>query len=191
MRLFPATIAALALCTTAASAQTAPAPPPPPLAVANPSYTTLVLELDVARPAAQVWARVGKYCAIGEWFGVTCAITSTGDADRLGAVRLLNGVTIEMLVAKTALSYTYTQPVRAGVPYNAYHGTLEVQPVTATTSKLVYSFFYDVSMLADDAARAAERTNRTNRFMGGMRNMKILAEGGTLPPPAPAAPPAR
>ena len=28
-------------------------------------------------------------------------------------------------MAKTELSYTYTQPVRDGVPYNAYHGTLE------------------------------------------------------------------
>jgi hypothetical protein len=180
------TAAVFVLAVSAVSAEAAAPPAPAPLAVPNPNYATLVLEVDVARPAAQVWARVGKYCAIAEWFSVTCAISS-GTEGELGAVRVLNGSTIEMLVARTDLSYTYAQPVRVGVPYNAYHGTLEAKPVTATTSKLVYSFFYDVSMLADDAARAAERTNRSNRFNGALRNMKTLAEGGTLPAAAPAA----
>lgn len=175
--------AGAALFTSAAQAQQA-APPPP--AIANPRYTTMVLEIDVNRPAAQVWARVGKYCDIAEWFRVTCAITSGADG-QLGAVRVLNGTTIEMLVGKTDLSYTYTQPVRTGVPFNAYHGTLEAKPLTPNTTRLVYSFFYDTSMLADDAARAAEQQNRRGRFMPALQNMKILAEGGTLPPaPAPA-----
>ena len=78
--------------------------------------------------------------------------------------------------------------MRAGVPFNAYHGTVEAKPVTATSSKLIYSFFYDNSMLASDAARATEATNRRTRFQGALDNMKILAEGGTLPP---APPPAR
>jgi hypothetical protein len=176
--------AGAALFASAAQAQQAAAPPPP--AIANPRYTTLVLEIDVNRPAAQVWARVGKYCDIAEWFRVTCAITSGKDGE-VGAVRVLNGVTIEPLVGKTDLSYTYTQPVRTGVPFNAYHGTLEAKPVTARTSKLIYTFFYDTSMLADDAARTAELANRRGRFMTALQNMKILAEGGTLPPPpAPA-----
>ena len=166
----------------AATAVLARAPPPPPVAIPNPAYTTMVLELSVDRPAAAVWARVGKFCDIREWLRNTCAITS-GTEGRLGAVRsLANGAVIEMMVGRTDLSYTYTQPVRVGVPFNAYHGTLEVKPVTATTSKLVYSFFYDTSMLADDKARAAEAAARRTRFMGGLQNMKILAEGGTLPP---------
>jgi hypothetical protein len=157
---------------------------PPPLAIPSPTYTTMVLEVNVNRPAKAVWARIGKYCDIAEWLRVTCVISS-GKADELGAVRQLNGgVTIEMLVAKTDLSYTYTQPVRVGVPYNVYHGTLEAKPLTATTTKLIYSFFYDNSMLARDAARAAEATNRRARFGGALDIMKILAEGGTLPPPA-------
>jgi hypothetical protein len=83
------------------------------------------------------------------------------------------------------LSYTYTQPVREGRPYNLYHSTLEARPVTATTSKLVYTLFFDNSMLADDAAREADKTRRTTQFTQALQNMKILAEGGTLPP-APA-----
>ena len=180
---------ALAAAPALAQAPAAPAPPAP-FAIPNPTYTTLVLEVSVNRPAKAVWARIGKFCDIGEWLRTTCTISS-GKAGELGAVRQLNGgVTTEMLVAKTALSYTYTQPVRAGVPFNAYHGTVEAVPVTATTSKLTYSFFYDNSMLASDAARATEAANRRARFGGALQNMKILAEGGTLPPAPPPAPPA-
>src|SRR5687768_18263557 len=166
----------------------APAPPaqgapaaPVSVAVANPTYTSIVLETTVNRPAAEVWKRVGKYCDIGEWLRVACTITAGKDGE-VGAVR---SVVNEVLVGKTELSYTYTQPVVAGRPYNLYHGTLEARPVTATTSKLVYTLMWDNSMLADDAARERNKAQRTTTFTTALENMKILAEGGTLPP-APA-----
>ena len=58
---------------------------------------------------------------------------------------------------------------------------LQARPVTATKSKLVYTLVYDNSMMADDAAREADRARRTATFMMALGNMKILAEGGTLP----------
>ena len=70
-------------------------------------------------------------------------------------------------------------------PYNMYHGTLEVRPVTPTTSKIVYTLMFDNSMLADDAARKADIERRTTTFNRALQNMKTLAEGGTLPPPKP------
>src|SRR6478672_5313476 len=169
---------ALACLTQIASSQ---APAPAPLAIPNPTYISIPLEIMVNKPAAEVWKRVGKYCDIGEWLRVPCTITSGKDGE-FGAVR---SVASEILVGKTDLSYTYTQPVRDGRPYNLYHGTLEARPVTATTSKLVYNLFFDNSMLADDAARERDKTRRTAQFTTAMENMKILAEGGTLPP-APA-----
>ncbi len=164
----------------------APAPPaqgaaPVSSAVANPTYVTILMEIDVNRPAAEVWKRVGKYCDIGEWFRLNCTITSGKDGE-VGAVR---SVANEVLVGKTELSYTYTQPVAPNRPYNLYHGTLEARPVTATTSKLVYTLMYDNSMLADDAAREQDKERRRTQFTGALENMKILAEGGTLPPAAP------
>jgi len=150
-------------------------------AVANPTYVTIFLEINVNKPAAEVWARVGKYCDIGEWLRVPCTITSGKDGE-VGTVRSIGR---EILVGKTDLSYTYTQPVTAGRPYDLYHGTLEVKPLTATTSKIVYTLVYDNSMMADDAAREADKTRRRNQFQTAIENMKILAEGGTLPP-APA-----
>ena len=136
------------------------------------------LEIAVNRPAAEVWKRVGKFCDIGEWLRIPCTITSGTDGE-FGAVR---SVANEVLVGKTELSYTYTQPVREGRPYNLYHGTLEARPVTATTSKLVYTLFFDNSILADDAARAQDKERKITQFTRALENMKILAEGGTLPP---------
>ena len=177
-------VGALVLTCMAAPA-TAQAPAAPAAAdatvVANPTYTSIEMEMAVNRPAADVWRRIGKYCDIGEWFRIPCTITAGKDGE-FGAVR---SVANEVLVGKTELSYTYTQPVRAGRPYNLYHGTLEARPVTATTSKLVYTLVYDNSMLADDAARERDRTQRRTQFMTALENMKILAEGGTLPPAPP------
>src|SRR5262245_5166264 len=163
------------------TAQT-PAPTPQAAtgpAVASPTYTSIPLEIVVNRSAADTWKRVGKFCDIGEWFQIPCTITSGKDGE-FGAVR---SVANEVLVGKTELSYTYTQTVRNDRPYNLYHGTLEARPVTATTSKIVYTLFFDNSMLPDDAARATDKERRTATFTRALQNMKTLAEGGTLPPP--------
>jgi hypothetical protein len=171
---------AVGCLTVVAGAQT-PAPAPPPYAVPNPTYISIPLEMAVNRPAADVWKRVGKFCDIGEWLRIPCSITSGKDGE-FGAVRSVAG---EILVGKTELSYTYTQAVRTDRPYNLYHGTLEARSVTPTTSKLVYTLVFDNSMLADDAAREKDRAQKTGTFTQALANMKILAEGGTLPP-APA-----
>lgn len=155
------------VCAGGAAAQDAP----------TPTYTSIPLEIDVSRPAAEVWARVGKFCDIGEWLQIPCTITS-GEDGEVGAVRSVAG---EVLVGKTQLSYTYAQTPRADRPYDLYHGTLEARPVTPTTSKLVYTLMFDNSMLPDDAAREADRARRTATFTRALQNMKLLAEGGTLP----------
>ena len=171
-------LAAMVLVLGGAATVSAQGQAPPPLAVPNPHYVSIPMEIAVNRPAAEVWKRIGKYCDIGEWLRLPCTITSGQDGE-VGAVR---SVANEILVGKTELSYTYTQPVREGRPYDAYHGTLEARPVTATTSKIVYTLFFDNSMLADDAARERNIAARKTTFMNALENMKILAEGGTLPP---------
>jgi hypothetical protein len=146
--------------------------------VANPTYTSSLMEGDVNRPVAEVWTRVGKFCDIGEWLQVPCTITSGRDGE-IGTVRSIGR---EILVGKTDLSYTYTQPVTEGRPYILYHGTLEAKPVTVTTSKLL-SLMWDYSTCADDAARERDKAQRRQTFQNALNN--ILAEGGTLPPGRP------
>jgi hypothetical protein len=173
---------------TALSAQqpAAPAarPAPAPLQVPNPHYVSVPMQIDVNGPVDKVWARVGKYCDIGEWGIPGCKLLS-GDGD-FGTVR---SIANEILVAKTQYSYTYTQPVREGVTYNMYHGTLEARALTPTTTRVFYTLLFDNSMLADDAAREKDIANRRTRFTKMLQNLKTLAEGGTLPPGSLAAPP--
>jgi Polyketide cyclase / dehydrase and lipid transport len=162
-----------------------PAPTgPAPLQVLNPTYVTIPMEITVNKPVKDVWARIGKYCDIAEWFQIAAGCTMTsGKEGEVGSVR---SVGAEILVAKTEYSYAYTQPVREGRLYNLYHGNLEARPIDAKTTKLLYTLVYDVSLVAgDEAARTADVERRRTAFTGALKNMKILAEGGTLPPPAP------
>ena len=145
-------------------------------AFAQPEYTTIELEIDVDRPAEEVWAKVGGYCDIENWIAnLDCEITS-GDGD-MGTVRVLaGGRVVEILVAQTELSYGYTQPAVEGQFYNLYHGFMEARPVTADTSKILYTLVYDVSNLADQAARDADIARRRGMFENALANMKALAE---------------
>ena len=167
---------------TAANAHAqAPAQGDSTIVVEKPNYVTIALETTVNKPVADVWKRIGGYCTIGDWLQIAagCKILS-GTDNEVGAVRSVAG---EVLVGKTQYSYTYTQTVRAGRPYNLYHGTIEARAVSPTTTKLLYTLIYDNSMLPDDAAREKDKASRTAAFTRALSNMKTLAEGGTLPPP--------
>jgi hypothetical protein len=144
---------------------------------AEPEYTTIKLEIDIAKPAKEVWAKVGGYCDISKWLNnVDCMITS-GDGG-MGTVRVLAGGRVtEILVAQTELSYGYTQPAREGQFYNLYHGFMEARPVSATSSKMLYTLTYDVSNLADKAAKDADIARRRTMFQTAIENIKKLAEG--------------
>ena len=142
---------------------------------AEPEYTTIELSIDIAKPAKDVWAKVGGYCDIAQWLNVDCTITS-GDGG-MGTVRVLAGGRVtEILVAQTELSYGYTQPAREGQFYNLYHGFMEARPVTDRTSKMLYTLVYDVSDKADQAAKDADIARRRMMFEGALNNIKAMAE---------------
>ena len=142
---------------------------------AQPEYVSIEMEIDIDKPAADVWAMVGGYCDISDWLGIDCELTS-GDGD-MGTVRaLVGGRVIEIMVAQTDLSYGYTQPTVEGAFYNLYHGFMEARPVTATTSKMLYTLVLDVSNLADQAAKDADVARRRATFEGALASMKELAE---------------
>jgi hypothetical protein len=150
-----------------------------PALAAEPQYTTIHMEIDVARPAAEVWAKVGKYCDISAWVsGLDCKISS-GDGG-IGTVRVLRGGQVtEILVGKTELSYGYTQPAHEGQFYNLYHGYLEARVISAKSSKLLYTLVFDQSDKPDQAAKDADVAMRRMRFEGALQKMKAIAEGKT------------
>ena len=146
-----------------------------PLTAMAQEYVTIDMEIDINKPAAEVWEKVGDYCAISEWLRLPCEITS-GDGG-MGSVRsLLGGRIIEIMVAQTELSYGYTQPAVEGEFYNLYHGFMEARAVTDSTSKMLYTLTYDVSNLADQAAKDADIERRRGMFTNALGAMKALSE---------------
>lgn len=138
-------------------------------------YVVIRHEVEVQRPAEQVWARIGGYCAIAEWMKISCDYASgTGD---VGTVRRLGGAaTVEVMVARTAHSYTYLQTVGKMAPAG-YHGTLAAEPDGPGKSRLFYTLFYDQSAMPSDAVRQSEHDRLDHRFADLLGVMKTLAEG--------------
>jgi hypothetical protein len=148
-----------------ANAQTASAP----------TYISIPQEISVDRPAGEVWPRIAKYCTVSTVLSLDCKVIA-GNEGEVGAVRQVSGTILEIIVGRTALSYTYAAAVRAGQPYNMYHGTIEVRPITATTSKILYTLVYDNSTLADEAAREKDRASKVAIFTKVLAGLKAIAE---------------
>lgn len=145
------------------------------LPAADPEYVTIEMDIEIDRPAREVWERIGGYCDIETWAGVDCEIRS-GDGG-IGTVReLAGGRVTEVLVAKTELAYGYTQPAVEGEFYDLYHGFMEARPVDAQRSKLLYTLMYDVSNLEDQAAKEADIERRRTMFEGLLEDIKALVE---------------
>ena len=160
---FSTRIAGLAILVAAGSFSSAPV-----LAAAE--YVSIVQDVSVNAPAEAVWKKIGSFCEISTSMKLSCAYTSgTGD---LGTVRRIADRIDEVMVAKTPLSYTYTQPTTTIL----YHGTLAVQPDGPKKSKIVYTLFYDQAPLATPEAKAADRTQRANRFAAALQIMKTQGE---------------
>jgi hypothetical protein len=139
-------------------------------------YSVISLETTVDRPVDAVWAKVGGYCAIGDWIKrlQPCVLTAgTGD---VGSIRKLGpaGAITEILVAKTRYSYTYTQPDTKIL----YHGTLAAEPIDGgKKTRLLYTLIYDQEPDGTQEAKDKDRAGRTNNFTTALANMKALAEG--------------
>ncbi len=84
---------------------------------------------------------------------------------------------IEVLVAKTELSYGYTQPVVEVIFYNLYYGFLEARPIDAKSTKVIYTLMLDMSDQADQAAKDALIAGRRKSMEGALVNAKKTVEG--------------
>ncbi|MEO8113289.1 MAG: SRPBCC family protein [Phenylobacterium sp.] len=153
--ILPAAVAAAVLAAGSASAA---------------DYVTIPLEATVDRPAEVVWRKVSGWCDIGPWLKTTCVVTS--GVDQVGSVRRIADRIDEVMVARTAFSYTYAQPKS---PID-YHGTVEVRPDGARRSKILYTLIYDAESLKTPEAKQADRDRRAKQFTAIVQTMKTLAE---------------
>jgi hypothetical protein len=136
-------------------------------------FVTVPLEATINAPADAAWKKISGYCLIGAWFKTTCTITAGVDG-QVGSVRTIAGRVEEVLVSKTAWSYTYSQPKS---PID-YHGTVEIQPIDKGHSRLLYTLVYDADALPkhEAADKAADKARRTTQFTGLVATMKTAAE---------------
>ena len=135
-------------------------------------FVTIPLETTINAPADKAWPKISGFCQIGPWFKTTCTVA--GPDGQMGSVRTIAGRVDELLVAKTAWSYTYSQPKS---PID-YHGTVEIQPIDKGHSKLLYTLVYDADALPkhEAADKAADKARRTTQFTGLVATMKAAAE---------------
>lgn len=156
------TAALLALGAGAAQAQT-----PQPA-----DWTVLTMTADTNKPAAVTWDRIGGH----DWCGILkyldrlkgCTINSgKGEVGSLRTVMVGTTATVEMAVARTPLSYTYAQPFTPIF----YHGTMAVEPVDATHSRIVYTLMWNQTPVGDAKAQADARAARQKSFQAAVDKM--------------------
>ena len=138
-------------------------------------WTTLTLTANLNKPADVAWERIGgnDWCAIAKYLDVKGCTINSGKGE-LGSVRTIataTGSVVENVVARTAHSYTYAQPFTPIF----YHGTLAVEPVDATHSRLVYTLIWNQTAVGDAAAQAAARDGRRTRFQAAVDKMAAAA----------------
>ncbi len=138
-------------------------------------WVTLNFSIDIARPADVAWQKAGgnDWCAIGKYINLPCTVNSgKGELGSLRTIVTAGGPVIENIVARTKYSYTYAQPFTPVF----YHGTMAIEPLTATTSRLTYALIWNQNGLPDQKARTDALEGRKVRFQAAMEKMKAAAE---------------
>lgn len=162
--------ALLAIGATAAAAQPTPGTPAPA------DWFTLTLTADVGQPAYIAWEKIGgnDWCGIAKYLDVKGCTVVSGRGE-LGSVRNIElpagPPVVEIAVARTPYSYTYAQPFTPIF----YHGTLGVEAVDATHSKIVYTLIWNQAGYPDEKTRAAQRDGRKTRFQAAVDKMAVVA----------------
>ena len=138
-------------------------------------WTTLTFTANLNKPADVAWERIGgnDWCAIAKYLDVKGCTINSGKGE-LGSIRTIataTGSVVENVVARTSHSYTYAQPFTPIF----YHGTMAVEPVDATHSRLVYSLIWNQAALTDPKARTDAYEGRKVRFQAAVDKMAAAA----------------
>src|SRR3954468_644463 len=139
-------------------------------------WTILTLTANVNKPADIAWDRIGghDWCGILRFLDRLTGCTINSGKGELGSVRTVmvgTTPTVEIAVARTPLSYTYAQPYTPIF----YHGTMGVEPVDATHSRIVYTLMWNQTPVGDAAAQSAAREGRRKSFQAAVDKMAEAA----------------
>lgn len=134
--------------------------------------------IAIDAPAAEVWDKVKDFNALNTWHpAVAKTEILKGDNNKVGATRLLtlnDGGTIEEdLLAwdETTMTYSYNI-IQSVLPVSDYEATLTVEPITDTSTKIIWSASFNAGKGADDDTA---RNTISGIFDAGLENLtKIL-----------------
>lgn len=138
-------------------------------------WVTLNFTANISKPADIAWGRVGgnDWCAIAKYLDVKGCTINSGKGE-LGSIRTIitaTGSVVENVVARTSRSYTYAQPFTPIF----YHGTMAMEAVDATHSRLVYTLIWNQAGLPDQKARTDAYEGRKVRFQAAVNKMAAAA----------------
>ena len=135
--------------------------------------------IAIEAPAASVWAKVKDFNALNAWHpAVAKTDILEGENNMPGAVRLLtlnDGGTInEELLSWDETTMTYTYKIFESVlPVSDYEATVTVEPITGSSTKVIWSASFNAGKGADDETA---RSTISGIFDAGLENLiKILA----------------
>jgi hypothetical protein len=139
-------------------------------------WTVLTFTADTNKAANVTWDRIGghDWCGILRFLNRLTGCTINSGKGEVGSVRTVmvgTTPTVEMVVARTPLSYTYAQPFTPIF----YHGTMGVEPVDAAHSKIVYTLIWNQTPVGDAQAQATARDARQKSFQLAVDKMAEAA----------------
>ncbi|HVK80185.1 MAG TPA: SRPBCC family protein [Verrucomicrobiae bacterium] len=107
-------------------------------------------------PMEDLWALIGDFGDTGKWSGRPpegCVQEGEG----IGALRTLTLAdgrqVVDRLEAQTANSYSYSI-VTSPLPYKSYRATMAVEPIDASSSRLIWAGEFEPLGLSDEEAIA-------------------------------------
>lgn len=130
------------------------------------------IAIDV--PAAAVWAKVKDFNALNTWHpAVAKTDILDGENNKVGATRLLtlnDGGTIEEDLQawdEAGMTYSYNI-IQSVLPVSDYEATLTVEPITDTSTKVIWSASFNAGKGADDDTA---RSTISGIFDAGLENL--------------------
>ncbi len=153
---------------TSCFATTASAQTPQPA-----DWITLTFTANLNKNADVAWQRSGgdEFCAIAKYLEIQSCTVISGKGE-VGSIRHIGlagtaAPIVENIVSRSKYSYTYAQPFTP----TFYHGTMSVEPLTANSSRLVYTLIWNQAAVGDAAAQTASREGRRTRFQAAVDKM--------------------
>jgi hypothetical protein len=119
---------------------------------------TLSRSTDVMASAADVWAVIGGFCAVGDWHPAVETCTSDDQTPPTRTLHIAGGdaIFVETETARDDAAYSYSYAIMSGpLPVSDYVGTLSVADNDMGGSTITWSSVYVAADGQDEAAAGA------------------------------------